>query len=47
MRHDHRDIPKPGGLLMAYAARSRRTTAALAALSLGLLALTACNGDSE
>ncbi|MCX5001158.1 DUF4232 domain-containing protein [Streptomyces sp. NBC_00638] len=32
---------------MAYAARSRRTTAALAALSLGLLALTACNGDSE
>ncbi|MET9900748.1 DUF4232 domain-containing protein [Streptomyces sp. NPDC006446] len=32
---------------MAYAARSRRTTAVLAALSLGLLALTACNGDSE
>ncbi|WP_406368938.1 DUF4232 domain-containing protein [Streptomyces sp. NBC_00647] len=32
---------------MAYALRSRRTTAALAALSLGLLALTACNGDAD
>ncbi|MBC2904270.1 DUF4232 domain-containing protein [Streptomyces cupreus] len=32
---------------MAHAARSRRTTAALAALSLGILALTACNGDAE
>ncbi|MGW3661980.1 DUF4232 domain-containing protein [Streptomyces sp. NPDC005141] len=32
---------------MAYAARSRRTTAVLAALSLGLMALTACNGDAE
>ncbi|MFF3617461.1 DUF4232 domain-containing protein [Streptomyces sp. NPDC002580] len=32
---------------MAYAARSRRTTAALAALSLGVLALTACNGDAD
>ncbi|MET9895277.1 DUF4232 domain-containing protein [Streptomyces sp. NPDC006465] len=32
---------------MAYTLRSRRTTAALAALSLGLLALTACNGDAE
>ncbi|MER5468279.1 DUF4232 domain-containing protein [Streptomyces sp. NPDC002935] len=32
---------------MAYAARSRRTTAVLAALSLGILALTACNGDGE
>ncbi|WP_431045452.1 DUF4232 domain-containing protein [Streptomyces sp. P1-3] len=33
---------------MAYAARSRRTTTtALAALSLGILALTACNGDAE
>ncbi|WKX68669.1 DUF4232 domain-containing protein [Streptomyces sp. XD-27] len=32
---------------MAYAARSRRTTAVLAALSLGVLALTACNDDAE
>ncbi|WP_128431578.1 DUF4232 domain-containing protein [Streptomyces cyaneus] len=32
---------------MAHAARSRRTTAVLAALSLGILALTACNGDAE
>lgn len=32
---------------MAYAARSRRTTAVLAGLSLGILALTACNGDAE
>jgi hypothetical protein len=32
---------------MAYTARSRRTTAALAALSLGIVALTACNGDAE
>ncbi|MFF2363004.1 DUF4232 domain-containing protein [Streptomyces sp. NPDC058122] len=33
---------------MAHTARSRRTTAALAALSLGILAtLTACNGDAE
>ncbi|MFE1288513.1 DUF4232 domain-containing protein [Streptomyces sp. NPDC058751] len=32
---------------MARTARSRRTTAALAALSIGVLALTACNGDAE
>ncbi|WP_367318203.1 DUF4232 domain-containing protein [Streptomyces sp. HUAS ZL42] len=32
---------------MTYAARSRRTTAVLAALSLGIMALTACNGDAE
>ncbi|CAM5306476.1 hypothetical protein SAURM35S_09878 [Streptomyces aurantiogriseus] len=32
---------------MVYAARSRRTTAVLAALSLGIMALTACNGDAE
>ncbi|MDX3778215.1 DUF4232 domain-containing protein [Streptomyces europaeiscabiei] len=32
---------------MAYATRSRRTTAALAVLSLGIMALTACNGDAE
>ncbi|MET7367759.1 DUF4232 domain-containing protein [Streptomyces sp. NPDC005566] len=32
---------------MAYALRSRRTTAVLAALSLGIVALTACNGDAE
>ncbi|MFB7245497.1 DUF4232 domain-containing protein [Streptomyces populi] len=32
---------------MAHTARSRRTTAALAALSIGVLALTACNGDAE
>ncbi|WP_328876012.1 DUF4232 domain-containing protein [Streptomyces sp. NBC_00287] len=32
---------------MAYAARSRRTTAVLAALSLGLLALTACDSEAE
>ena len=32
---------------MAHTARSRRTTAALAALSIGILALTACNGDTE
>ncbi|MGC4982318.1 DUF4232 domain-containing protein [Streptomyces sp. DT193] len=32
---------------MAHTARSRRTTAALAALSIGILALTACNGDAE
>ncbi|ATW52332.1 DUF4232 domain-containing protein [Streptomyces peucetius] len=32
---------------MAYAARSRRTTAVLATLSLGIVALTACNGDAE
>lgn len=32
---------------MAYAVRSRRTTAVLAALSLGILALTACDGDAE
>ncbi|MEU4085377.1 DUF4232 domain-containing protein [Streptomyces aureus] len=32
---------------MARSARSRRTTAALAALSLGMLALTACNGDAK
>ncbi|WP_392972272.1 DUF4232 domain-containing protein [Streptomyces sp. LN245] len=32
---------------MAQTARSRRTTAALAALSIGILALTACNGDAE
>ncbi|MGI5373213.1 DUF4232 domain-containing protein [Streptomyces sp. CA-251387] len=31
---------------MAYTARSRRTTAVLAALSLGILALSACNGDA-
>ncbi|MEU3792909.1 DUF4232 domain-containing protein [Streptomyces fructofermentans] len=31
---------------MAYRTRSRRTTAALAALSLGVLALTACDGDA-
>lgn len=32
---------------MAYAARSRRTTAVLAALSLGILALTACKGEAD
>ncbi len=32
---------------MAISARSRRTTAVLAALSLGMLALTACNGDGD
>ncbi|WP_286254240.1 DUF4232 domain-containing protein [Streptomyces graminofaciens] len=32
---------------MTYAARSRRTTAVLAALSIGVMALTACNGDAE
>ncbi|MGW0912549.1 DUF4232 domain-containing protein [Streptomyces sp. NPDC002784] len=32
---------------MAHTARSRRTVAALAALSLGVLALTACNGDGD
>ncbi|MGJ5798325.1 DUF4232 domain-containing protein [Streptomyces europaeiscabiei] len=32
---------------MAYATRSRRTTAVLAVLSLGIMALTACNGDAE
>ncbi|MEV0175468.1 DUF4232 domain-containing protein [Streptomyces sp. NPDC050803] len=32
---------------MAHAARSRRATAALAALSLGILALTACNGETD
>ncbi|MGW2786930.1 DUF4232 domain-containing protein [Streptomyces populi] len=32
---------------MAHTARSRRTAAALAALSVGVLALTACNGDAE
>jgi hypothetical protein len=32
---------------MAYAGRSRRTTAALAALSLGILALTACEGEAD
>ncbi|MFE1443547.1 DUF4232 domain-containing protein [Streptomyces sp. NPDC058739] len=32
---------------MAYAARSRRTTAVLAAVSLGLVALTACEGDTD
>ncbi|WP_406387609.1 DUF4232 domain-containing protein [Streptomyces sp. NBC_00887] len=32
---------------MAHTARSRRTTAALAALSIGILALTACDGDVE
>ncbi|MFC8247334.1 DUF4232 domain-containing protein [Streptomyces chartreusis] len=32
---------------MAYAARSRRTTMVLATLSLGVMALTACNGDGE
>jgi hypothetical protein len=30
---------------MAHAARSRRTTAILAALSIGVITLTACNGD--
>ncbi|MDT9695313.1 DUF4232 domain-containing protein [Streptomyces sp. P17] len=32
---------------MAHAARSRRTTAVLAALSLGILALTACDSEAE
>ncbi|MFI7413047.1 DUF4232 domain-containing protein [Streptomyces sp. NPDC049627] len=32
---------------MAYTARSRRTTAVLATLSLGILALSACNGDAD
>jgi hypothetical protein len=32
---------------MANAARPRRTTAVVTALSLGILALTACNGDAE
>ncbi|MFE7762506.1 DUF4232 domain-containing protein [Streptomyces sp. NPDC057438] len=32
---------------MTYAARSRRTTAVLAVLSLGILALTACKGDTD
>ncbi|WP_327341774.1 DUF4232 domain-containing protein [Streptomyces europaeiscabiei] len=32
---------------MAYTTRSRRTTAVLAVLSLGIMALTACNGDAE
>ncbi|MFJ4369085.1 DUF4232 domain-containing protein [Streptomyces chartreusis] len=32
---------------MAYAARPRRTTMVLATLSLGVMALTACNGDGE
>ncbi|WP_216586720.1 DUF4232 domain-containing protein [Streptomyces brasiliscabiei] len=32
---------------MTYTARSRRTTAALAALALGVLALTACGGGAE
>ncbi|MER6154149.1 DUF4232 domain-containing protein [Streptomyces sp. NPDC001868] len=32
---------------MAYTARSRRITAVLAALSLGIVALTACAGDAE
>ncbi|WP_037640562.1 DUF4232 domain-containing protein [Streptomyces bicolor] len=32
---------------MAHAARSRRIAAVLAALSLGIMALTACNGDAE
>ncbi|MFM9588167.1 DUF4232 domain-containing protein [Streptomyces scabiei] len=32
---------------MTYAVRSRRATAALAVLSLGILALTACRGDAE
>ncbi|MDX3520026.1 DUF4232 domain-containing protein [Streptomyces scabiei] len=32
---------------MTYAVRSRRTTAALAVLSLGILALTACKGDAD
>ncbi|MFJ5776898.1 DUF4232 domain-containing protein [Streptomyces sp. NPDC093094] len=32
---------------MAHTARIRRTAAALAALSLGVLALTACDGDTE
>lgn len=32
---------------MAYAVRSRRTSAALAVLSLGVLALTGCKGDAD
>ena len=32
---------------MAYTARSRRTTAVLAVLSIGIMALTACKGDAE
>ncbi|MGW1956982.1 DUF4232 domain-containing protein [Streptomyces sp. NPDC001920] len=32
---------------MAYATRSVRTTAVLATLSLGILALTACNGEAD
>ncbi|WP_371573374.1 DUF4232 domain-containing protein [Streptomyces sp. NBC_01314] len=32
---------------MAYTARSLRTTAALAVLSLGIMALSACKGDAE
>ncbi|MDW8808472.1 DUF4232 domain-containing protein [Streptomyces scabiei] len=32
---------------MTYAVRSRRTAAALAVLSLGILALTACKGDAD
>ncbi|MFF3885906.1 DUF4232 domain-containing protein [Streptomyces sp. NPDC001914] len=32
---------------MAHSVRSRRTAAALAALSIGMLALTACNGDAD
>lgn len=47
MGHDHRDVRTFGGLLMAYTARSRRITAVLAALSLGIVALTACGGDAE
>lgn len=47
MGHDHRNVRTFGGLLMAYTARSRRITAVLAALSLGIVALTACGGDAE
>ncbi|MET9735762.1 DUF4232 domain-containing protein [Streptomyces sp. NPDC006458] len=32
---------------MAYATRARRTSAVFAAVSLGLVALTACDGDTE
>ncbi len=47
MGHHRLNVPTLGGLPMVHAVRARRTTAVLAALSLGLLALTACKGDAE
>lgn len=47
MRHDHLNVQAFGGFRMTYSTRPRRITAALAALSLGIVALTACNGDAE